>query len=119
MNKKNNFLTIGIAIILLLVAVVVLVDLLGYLSSYNFLGQYWPVLLVFVGILAFTGSSQKESGFAFGMIILGLLMLLNTMGVFQTSAGKTILVVLLGLSGIVVLALAASKPPKEPKNKDR
>lgn len=51
--KKNNYLGIGLALIFLAVAVVVLIDLLGFLSSNNFLGQYWPLLFVLVGLFAF------------------------------------------------------------------
>ena len=119
MKKKSNFLTIGLAIIFLLIAITVLVDLLGYLKSYDIFGQYWPIILVIVGVLAFSGGSSKESGFAFGMIILGILLLLNTLGAFETQAGKTILVILLGLSGLAILVFAVTKPPKTPTSKDR
>jgi TctA family transporter len=117
--KKNNYLTIGLALIFLMIALMVLVDLLGMLSSYNFLGQYWPVILIFIGLFAFSGSSSKNNGFSFGLIILGILMLLNRMGAFQTQAGKTLLVILLGLSGLAILLFAVSKTPAEPKSKDR
>jgi len=117
--KKNNFLSIGLALIFLLIAVVVLIDLLGFLSSYNFLGQYWPILLVLVGVMAFSSGTSRESGFAFGMIMLGLLMLLFELNAFQSQAGKTVFVVLLALSGLAMLIFAISKKPEQPTNKDR
>lgn len=117
--KKNNYLGFGLALIFLVVAVVVLIDLLGFLSSNNFLGQYWPLLFVLIGLFTFSSGSSKESGLAFGIIILGLLMLLFELNAFQTTAGKTILVLLLSLSGLAVLIFAISKKPSEPKNKDR
>jgi hypothetical protein len=117
--KKNNFLSIGLALIFLLIAIVVLIDLLGFLSSYNFLGQYWPILIVLIGIMAFSAGSSRESGFAFGMIMFGLLMLLFELNAFQSQAGKTIFVLLLGLSGLAMLIFAVSKKPGQPKNKDR
>jgi hypothetical protein len=117
--KKNNYLGIGLALIFLAVAVVVLIDLLGFLSSNNFLGQYWPLLFILLGLFTFSAGSSRENGFAFGIIILGLLMLLFELNAFQTTAGKTILVLLLALSGLAVLVFAISKKPQEPKNKDR
>ncbi len=117
--KKNNFLSIGLALIFLLIAIVVLIDLLGFLSSYNFLGQYWPILIVLIGIMAFSAGSSRESGFAFGMIMFGLLMLLFELNAFQSQAGKTIFILLLGLSGLAMLIFAISKKPEQPKNKDR
>jgi len=117
--KKNNYLGIGLALVFLAVAVVVLIDLLGFLSSNNFLGQFWPLLLVLIGLFAFSSGSSRENGFAFGIIILGLLMLLFELNAFQTTAGKTILVLLLSLSGLAVLVFAISKKPQGSKNKDR
>ena len=118
-NNKNNFLVIGLALVFLIIAVTVLIDLLGYLSSYNFIAQYWPAILILVGIFAFTGSASKNSGFSFGLILLGVIMLLNSLGAFQTQAGKTIIVVLLALGGLSILLFAISKPSPPPKSKDR
>jgi hypothetical protein len=106
--KKMNLLTIGVAIVFLLVALVVLGDLLNLLKANNIFGQYWPIILVFIGIFAFS-ASPKSNSFAFGLITLGLLLTLRNLGIFASQAGDVIFIVLLCLAGLAMLVMSTEK----------
>lgn len=106
--KKMNLLTIGVAIVFLLVALVVLGDLLNLLKANNIFGQYWPIVLVFIGIFAFS-ASPKSNSFAFGLITLGLLLTLRNVGIFASQSGDVIFIVLLCLAGLAMLVMSTEK----------
>lgn len=111
--KKSNFLNIGVALLFLIVAIVVLIDLLGLIKQNDILGKYWPVALIFVGLLSFSTDNSRGNGFSFGLAMLGLLLLLNTFGFFATKPGELVLIFLLALSGLMVLLFATSKKPQK------
>ena len=108
--KKMNLLTIGVALVFLIAALVVLGDLLNLLKANNIFGQFWPIVLVFIGIFSFSASS-KSNAFAFGLIILGILFTLRNLGVFSSQSGDVIFIVLLCLAGLAMLVMSTEKSP--------
>lgn len=110
--KKMNLLTIGVALIFLVAAIIVLGDLLNYLQASNIFGQYWPIVLVFIGIFAFSASPRSNS-FAFGLITLGLLFTLRNLGIFASQSGDIIFIVLLCLAGLAMLVMSTEKKSSE------
>lgn len=73
------------------------------------LGKYWPVLLIFIGLIAL-GSAKGHYGFPLGLIGLGFVLTLGRLGTFKSATYlEPILIILVG---ILVLALATSKPSK-------
>jgi hypothetical protein len=117
--KKPSPLNIGVALIFMVVALVFLADLVGFLKANDIFGKYWPGLLILVGIVI-AGSPGKPSrtGLALGLMILGLLLILRTLGVLNSQAGETILVVLLALSGLAILVMNVGNEPK-PTDKNK
>ena len=106
--KKMNLLTIGVAIIFLVAAIIVLGDLLNLLKANNIFGQFWPIVLVFIGVFAFS-ASPKSNAFAFGLIILGILFTLRNLGIFASQSGDVIFIVLLCLAGLAMLVMSTEK----------
>lgn len=106
--KKMNLLTIGVAIIFLVAAIIVLGDLLNLLKANNIFGQFWPIVLVFIGVFAFS-ASPKSNAFAFGLIILGILLTLRNLGIFASQSGDVIFIVLLCLAGLAMLVMSTEK----------
>jgi hypothetical protein len=106
--KKTNLLSIGLAIVFLIVGLVVLSDLLGFLKANNIFGIYWPIVLVIIAIFSF-GATGSNNGFAFGMIILGILLTLRNLNVFASQSGEMIFIVLIVLSGLAVLVMSTEK----------
>ena len=111
---------ICIALLFLLIALLVLAELIGWFKTETVFGIYWPVVLIFVGIITMNTKNTQSNGFSFGLASLGLLLLLRNMGVFSTQTGQVVLIFLLAICGIGVLAFATSKksPSKTPNNKD-
>lgn len=109
--RKKNILGIGLALILLVIALILLGDIIGYLKTETIFGQYWPVLLILLGILTF-GGIGGDGGFSFGIILLGLFLLLKNIGILAGPSGNIILIVLICLTAIAVLALSSSKSSK-------
>ncbi|MEI6581509.1 MAG: hypothetical protein WCN86_01390 [bacterium] len=107
--KKLSIINICVSLLFLAIAVIVLIDLLGLLDSSVIISQYWPVLLVFIGLFTISPSRAKGNGFSFGIMTLGLIFMLQNLGVFSTQTGKVMLVILLALCGLVVLIFATSK----------
>jgi len=106
--KKNSLLVIGLSFIFLIVALIILGDMIGFLKANSIFGQYWPIVLVLIGIIAFS-SIPDGSAFAFGLIALGTLLTLKTLGTFESPAGNVIFLVLICLGAIAMLAFSTGK----------
>jgi len=106
--KKNNVLTIGLSVIFLVIALIVLGDLLGAFKANNIFGAYWPVILIFIGILSF-GPSKQSNSFGFGMLGLGILFTLRNLGVFSSQSGDVVFLVLICLVALAILVLSTEK----------
>lgn len=103
---------IGLSFVFLIVALVVLGDIIGFLKANNIFGQYWPIVLVLIGIIAYS-SIPNGSAFAFGLIALGTLLTLKTLGTFESSAGNIVFLVLLCLAALAMLAFSSVKKPEK------
>ena len=116
-KKRMGIIQICIALLFLLVALLVLAELIGWFKTETAFGIYWPVVLIFVGLITMSPKNAQSNGFSFGLSSLGLLLLLRNMGVFNSQTGKVALIALLALCGIGVLAFATSKkPPSKPNS---
>ena len=115
--KKRSSLNIGMALIFIILALVFLADLIGFLKANDISCQYWPALLILVGaVIAGSPGKSSRMGLSLGLMMLGLLLILRTLGVLSSQVGGTILVVLLALSGIAILVMSVGNEPK-PSNK--
>lgn len=112
--KKPSFLSIGLTVILLIIALVVLGDILNLLKANNIFGIYWPIILVMIGVLTI-GSLGIGKGFSFGMIALGIILTLRNLNVFSSQAGEVIFVVLICLMALAVLVMSTDKKPPADK----
>lgn len=111
-KKRMSFIQIAVALLFLIVALLILAELIGWFKTESYFGVYWPVVLIFVGLITMNPKNAQGNGFSFGFATLGILLLLRNMGVFNTQTGHVILIFLLALGGIGVLAFATSKKPK-------
>lgn len=112
---------ICIALLFLLMALLVLAELIGWFKTETAFGIYWPVVLIFIGVITMNPKNAQSNGFSFGLASLGLLLLLRNMGIFNSQTGKVALIFLLAICGIGVLAFATQKKPsnkQESGNKD-
>lgn len=107
--KNKKFLPIVFAILFLVIAIVFLIDLIGWIQTDTVVGQFWPALFILIGIISITPKNESGNSFSFFMVGIGTLFLLKNMGVFESPAGQTVLVVLLALCGLAVLAFATAK----------
>ncbi|MCX6804973.1 MAG: hypothetical protein NT111_03080 [Patescibacteria group bacterium] len=109
--KRVSFIQIGLSLVFLVIALVVLGDLVGLIKANNIFGQYWPALLILLGVMLI-GPNSRNNGISFGIIILGILLLMNTFNLFATQGGKVVLIMLLSFSGLAMLVFATTKKHK-------
>lgn len=120
-KKRMGVIQICIALLFLLMALLVLAELIGWFKTETAFGIYWPVVLIFIGVITMNPKNAQSNGFSFGLASLGLLLLLRNMGIFNSQTGKVALIFLLAICGIGVLAFATQKKPsnkQESGNKD-
>lgn len=114
MNSRITQIILGVGIIVL--GLFALNFLGGALSANSVFGQYWPIILIFVGLLSI-GASGEHIGFSLGIMGVGLVLLLDRLGLFnQTRWLEAFILVMIGFA---VIALVAGKPrnKKEPAAK--
>ncbi|MDQ5943600.1 MAG: hypothetical protein QG675_368 [Patescibacteria group bacterium] len=110
--KNNRTATLVIGFGLILFAFVILISLLTKLDATSQIINYWPAFLVLVGVLTINPSNPNSNGVSMGIIFLGIFGVMHRAGVFQTPQGQALMAVMLGLVGLVVLVMIASKPRK-------
>ncbi len=86
--------------------------LLFKLDSTTQVVDYWPVFILFIGLLTINPKNARTNGISLALIGLGIFGVLYRVGVFQTPGGQALLAVMLGLVGLVVLVLVVSRPRK-------
>lgn len=106
--KKPGLLSIGFAIILLIIALVVLGDILNVLKANNIFGVYWPIILVMVGVLTM-GAVGMGAGFSWGMIGLGIILTMRNLNVFSSQAGEVVFITVICLMALAVLVMSTDK----------
>lgn len=112
-DKQFSIAQIGIALLFLFIAVSVLFEVIGWIKTETIFGQYWPILLIFIGILTIQPKQPRGNSFSFGLTSIGLLLLLRNMGIFNSQNSRIVLVILLLLCGIAVLAMTTSRQSSE------
>lgn len=117
-KKRMGVIQICIALLFLLIALLVLAELIGWFKTETAFGIYWPVVLIFIGVITMNPKNAQSNGFSFGLASLGLLLLLRNMGIFNSQTGKVALIFLLAICGIGVLAFATQKKPSNKQTSD-
>ncbi len=108
--KSNRTATLFIGFALILFSMYLLASLLIKSSASDTVMQFWPVVLIFLGVLTISPSNPGSNGISLGLIGFGIFGGLYRVGAFQTPQGQAILAVLLGFIGLVVLIMLVSKP---------
>lgn len=117
-KKRMGVIQICIALLFLLIALLVLAELIGWFKTETAFGIYWPVVIIFIGVITMNPKNAQSNGFSFGLASLGLLLLLRNMGIFNSQTGKVALIFLLAICGIGVLAFATQKKPSNKQTSD-
>ncbi len=108
--KSNRTATLFIGFALILFSLYLLVSLLIKSSASETIMQFWPVVLIFLGVLTVSPSNPASNGISLGLIGFGIFGGLYRVGAFQTPQGQAILAVLLGFIGLAILIMLVSKP---------
>ena len=116
---KNSKISIIIGITLIVFSFYLLVKLLHMLDNTTDLTQYWPVFLIFIGVLSMSPKNPDTNAVSLSLIALGTFGGLYRVGFFKTPNGEAALAVLVGLFGLVILAMVASKPSKPSLDSDK
>ncbi len=109
-SNKTPSLILGFGLIIF--SFFLLGRLLFKLESTTQIVDYWPVFILFIGLLTINPKNARTNGISLALIGLGIFGVLYRVGVFQTQGGQALLAVMLGLVGLVVLVLIVSRPRK-------
>lgn len=110
--NSNRTPTLIIGFGLIIFSLYMLVALLTKLGATSSILDFWPVILIFVGLFSINPASGHSNGVPVGLIGLGVFGGLYRLGAFQTPQGQALLAVLLGFTGLVILVMVVSKPRK-------
>ena len=108
--KSNRVATLFIGFTSILFSLYILVALLTRAGASETIMQFWPVVLIFLGVLTISPNNPGSNGISLGLIGFGIFGGLYRVGTFQTPQGQAILAVLLGFIGLVILIMLVSKP---------
>ncbi|MBI2798066.1 hypothetical protein HYX70_02060 [Candidatus Saccharibacteria bacterium] len=113
MKSRVAQLVLGAAIIVLGLYVL---SLLGQkLAVTSALGQYWPMLLIFVGVIAI-GSNSEHIGIPLGIMGVGIVLLLDRLGLFASVQWlESAIFILIGFAVIATVFSGGSGKSKESK----
>ncbi len=115
MKRKFSWKRLLVGLLFIVIAVVILGNLLHWFKSEYVLAQYWPILLIFTGFLSMNPGNTGSNAFSFGIMILGVLLLLRNYGFLANGGSEIVLFILLVIIGIGLLAFAFEKPTSEQK----
>lgn len=97
-NNKSSAIIIGLIIIV--VGLILLMNVLSKGSTADIImAKYWPILILLFG--AIMAAASPRVGLA--TMFFGALLLIYQLGLFGTSSGRAIVVVLIMLSGLVLI----------------
>ncbi len=109
-NNKSSAIVIGLIIIV--VGLLLLVNLLSKGSTVDIIMvKYWPTLILLFG--AIMAASSPKTGLV--TMLFGALLLIYQLGLFGTAGGRTAIVALIMLSGLVLI-VSAIGPKKKTGN---
>ena len=107
MEKQSRLPSIIFGSIIILFALGFLMNLLGHLDVNSVLGNFWPILVVFLGL--FVMSLPNNDVIGVGIAFFGFFLLINQLGLVDSQTKKQILIGCLILLGLVVLAFGSDK----------
>lgn len=116
MKRGFSWKRLLVGVMFLVVALVVLGEILHWFKSQYVLAEYWPILLIFTGFLSMSPSNTGGNAFSFGIMGLGLLLLLRNYGLLAHGYGEVALLIMLVISGIGIIAFAFGKPKSAKKS---
>jgi hypothetical protein len=102
MNQKNTTLLVGGAFMFL--GFILLLAILSKARLNEFIANFWPIILVFFGLMFATQPGGSAHGVGWAMLWLGVLMILRRIGILGGGGGGVALVLLLVLSGLFIIA---------------
>jgi len=109
-NKPSMILGFGIIALGLLL----LLELLNVVHDSDIYDILWPATVSLVGMVMVSTKTMRAYGYVIFWI--GFLLVLRQINVFSSDAGKTILVLVMTLTGLGLVAVLGDKltPPKPP-----
>lgn len=107
-SNKSNGIIVGVLI--LVFAGLFLAGLLHKLDLNSALGNFWPVIVMLLGIFVMSSDTNELVGFGIG--IFGFILLLHTLGFFDTPTGQGVKTALLLLLGLAILVISVSRPKR-------
>lgn len=118
MKRSFNWKRLLVGLMFLIVALVIFGELVHWFKSQYVLAEYWPILLIFTGFLSMNPGNTGSNAFSFGIMGLGLLLLLRNYGLLAHGYGEVALLIMLVICGIGIIAFAFGKP-KSAKQKQQ
>lgn len=118
MKSGFNWKRLLVGLMFLIVALVIFGEIVHWFKSQYVLAEYWPILLIFTGFLSMNPGNTGSNSFSFGIMGLGLLLLLRNYGLLAHGYGEVALLIMLVISGIGIIAFAFGKP-KSAKQKQQ
>lgn len=109
--NSNRTTSLIIGLVLIGFAFLILISLLTKLSATSQIVEYWPAVLILIGVLSLNPKSGNY-GVSLGLIFFGIFGALRRFGAMQTPAGQTILALMLGFAGLIILVMLVSRPKK-------
>ncbi len=114
--NSNKITTLVIGLLLIAISFIILIGLLAKLDATSQILDYWPAVLIFIGVLAMSGKNTSSYGVALGLIFLGIFGALRRIGAMQTPTGQALVALFVGFGGIVMLVMLVSRPKKSTSN---
>lgn len=114
--NSSRLSTLIVGLILIAFSFLILIGLLTKLGATSQILDYWPAVLIFVGVLAMSGKNTSSYGVPLALVFLGIFGALRRIGAMQTPQGQALLALFLGFGGIVILVMLVSRPKKEPSS---
>ncbi len=109
-NMNKGYLVIGVAVVVL--GMLVLANLLDVVRGNDIYELLWPIMIFATGLGLVSSPGAKGLGYI--ILWIGFLLLLRQMHIFDSDAGKTILVLILALTGLGILTQAGDRiAPKD------
>ena len=112
MKQNNTSLILGFGIIAL--GLLLLLELLNIVRDNTIYDILWPVTVSIVGMVMV--STKTMRGYGYVIFWIGFLLILRQLHVFDSDAGKTVLVIILTLTGLGLITILGDKlTPPAPK----
>lgn len=116
MNQKNSTVLLGGGF--MFIGFILLFALLSKARVNDVIAAFWPLILVFFGLMLATTPGGSAHGIGWAMLWLGLIMILRRTGVLRGDVGGVIMILMLVLTGLLIIVFSVkptseSPPPSE------